>query len=307
MNLQELIWPNFFIVGTQRSGTTSLWAHLRKHPQVFLPEVKEPGYFASSLGPVPPRQAKRFSHGDLCPDDLIRYQSLYKGALQRVAIGDASAYYLWEADAAAKIRKVSPDARIIIMLRDPVDRAYSHYLLSTMQGDEHRPFLRALREDYAHKQKGWWTSQLYVDQGLYYSQVRRYLETFGKEQVAIFLFDDLKRNPVELFTKVALHLGIEPQFQNESELSQAENAFKMPRYPLLHGIMYSVLNRKLRKRIFPSSLNAWLNRNKFFYNTERPAADTESRKFLQEIFAPDLVLLEELLGRKLPELRRSWV
>ena len=198
--------------------------------------MKEPSYFASSLKPVPRKLTNSYM-----PDDLERYQSIYKGADRYAAIGDATPFYLWDEGAAAKIRAVSPSARIIIMLRDPVERAHSHYLLAAQHRLEHRPFLRALQEGCDQKQKNRWAAyHCYVEMGLYYSQVRRYLEVFGTEQVAIFLFEDLKRNPVELFTKVARHLGIEATFPNEEELSRAENAFKMPRYPLLHELVRSV-------------------------------------------------------------------
>ena len=241
-----------------------------------LPEIKEPSYFASSISPLPRRQTGS-------TDDLERYQSIYKGADRFAAIGDASPFYLWYCDAPAKIKTASPSARIIIMLRDPVERAYSHYLMGVHYGAERRPFLNALREDHGRKKEGFSSTWHYSNHSLYHLQVRRYLETFGSEQVAIFLFEDLKRNPVDPFARIALHLGIESQFHNETELSRVENAFRTPRYPLLHELVRSVMRPEVTLKLLPDSTRAWLSHNKLIYDVKRPQQDRESREFLQGV------------------------
>lgn len=193
------------------------------------------------------------------------------------------------------------------MLRDPVDRAFSHYLMYRYLGLEKRSPLQAMRDDYYGKDKNWWTSRLYVELGLYCAQVKRYLSTFGSDQVAIFLFDDLKRNPEELFTKIARHIGVDPELLDKSEVSRPENSYKRARFPLLHQMAKSSLSRELRHKILPQSVSTWLTYNKVLYNTDKPEQDNESKRFLQTFYAPEMNELEELLGRKLPELRKSWV
>ncbi len=295
-------WPSFYIVGAAKCGTTSLWAHLRKHPQVFLPKMKEPHFFSDSLVPVPSKDA------DLhCPGELDRYLSLYTGSEKFRAVGDASASYLWDESAARNIHKARPDARVIIMLRDPVDRAFSHYLMYRYLGLEKRPPLQALQGDYNGEDKNWWTSRVYVELGLYCAQVKRYLNTFGSDQVAVFLFDDLKRKPEELFSKIARHIGVDPELLDKSEVSRPENSYKRARFPLLHQMAKSSLSRELRHKILPQSVSTWLAYNNLLYNTDKPEQDKESKRFLQTFYAPEMNELEELLGRKLPELRQSWV
>src|SRR5437667_3118215 len=168
-----MIWPNFFIVGAQNSGTTSLYGYLKQHPDVFMPALKEPHYFAQ----ITPSHEQRYLRTIV--RDEAAYLRLFLKAKGYPAIGEASPSYLWDANAPHRIRKAVPHAKIIILLRDPVERAYSHYLMDVREGRQDLPFLQALERDWNRSKKGWSVSQLYVELGLYAEQVRRYLEVFG--------------------------------------------------------------------------------------------------------------------------------
>jgi len=301
MTSQSLVWPNFFIVGAVKCGTTSLYKHLKSHPHVFLPDVKEPGYFAEVLKPVPKELVALH-----CPGDLVGYQRLFEGALDYSAIGDASPSYLVDEGASRRIYEASPKARIIVMLRDPVERAYSHYLLKVQEGVERRPFLEALQKEYSRKQKGWWTSQWYVEMGMYSAQVRRYLELFGREQVAVFLFDDLKRDPEGLFSHVARHIGVDPNLVEKIEVQKVHNPYKVPRSRTFFRLA-SLLSPRVRHALLPASVRWRLYNSKLLFNMEKPPQGDDSKLFLQAIYEPEVSKLEELLGRKMPELRKSWV
>src|SRR5262245_16436607 len=115
--------PNFFIVGAAKAGTTSLHAYLSAHPQVFMPALKEPHYFADfELSP-------EFDNFMPVIRDQPAYQDLFRGSQGSTAVGEASPSYLCDPAAAARIKAAIPDAKIVISLRNPVDRAYSHYLM----------------------------------------------------------------------------------------------------------------------------------------------------------------------------------
>ena len=301
MSPSNVVWPNFFVVGAVKCGTTSIWAHLRQHPQVFVPAVKEPHFFADCVAPVP----KAVAHQH-CPGDVERYQRLYQGAEKYAAIGDLSPSYLWDEDAPAKIHKVSPQAKIVIMLRDPVDRAFSHYLLKVQEGAERRPFLKAVQEDYALKQKGWWISNLYVELGLYTAQVRRYMEIFGEDQVKVFLFDDLNRNPEDLFSRLCQFIGIDPALVEKSELEKVHNPYKVPRSRVFFGVA-SFLGPKIRHMLLPASLRWRLYNSSLLFDMKKPRQTDESKRFLQGLYEPEMTRLEQLMDRKLPELRKSWI
>jgi hypothetical protein len=275
--------------------------NLKKHPQVFMPEIKEPGFFAENLKPVPHKLAKLY-----CPGALAEYQRLYEGSSGYVAVGDASPSYLWDEDAARKIQAVCPEARIVIMLRDPVERAYSHYLMKIHEGVEGRPFMEALEKDHASARKDWWGSGLYVDLGLYYEPVKRYIETFGPEQVAIFTFEEFTRAPEQLLSRIALHIGVDPQLLDRSETREVHNPYRRARLRILLDAGKFVFNRRLRHLLIPASIRRRLASSPVLFNMKKPPQTPETRRFLQQLYAPDLARLEDMLQRKLPELRKSW-
>jgi len=297
----EMDWPSFYIVGAMKSGTSSLYSYLRRHPEVFLPAMKEPHYFLSHLGG--PNADGCMPTDENCIGDQPRYRNLYRNASSVAAVGDASTSYLCDENAARNIHAVRPDAQIIVMLRDPVERAHSHYQMDLQTGKEERPLLQALKSDYSSRRKGWGITHLYVDAGLYAGQIERYVEVFGRERILVVLFEELKNDPRSTLLKVTRHLGVDPLCFDSAEHSHAYNAYRRPKYPALQRL---VVKSKV-SRFIPQSLRRSLRYSRLLFDIRKPSMDSESRRYLQDIFAPDIFRLEELLGRKLPELRKSWV
>jgi hypothetical protein len=289
----EMNWPNFFVVGAAKAGTTSLYTHLKRHPDVFLTDVKESAYFSPEI--------RAGIHRDLYRDPG-RYRAMYAGANRCKAVGEVSSTYLATEGTPARIREVRRDARIVIILRDPVERAFSHYLFYRTTRDETtgESFAEALRRYENTSAKGWWMSAEYIEHGLYHSQVRRYFDAFGSEQVLVLLFDDLAKNPNELLARIARHIGVDPGFFAGLDLSEARNPYYVPKSSAVRWVQTHGLTRLL-----PRSLV--LAVRPLFFNMKKPGLDDQSRRFLQELYAPEVTGLEELLGRKLPELRRTWV
>lgn len=288
----EINWPDFFLVGAAKAGTTSLYTHLKRHPEVYLPEVKESIYFSPEI--------RGGIHRDLY-SNLDRYRARYEEARGYKAIGEVSSTYLAAVDSAVRIREVSPAARIIIILRDPVERAFSHYLYYQTTQDESTAvsFADALRRYRNKSAEGWWMSEEYIVHGFYHAQVRRYLDAFGTDQVQVLLFDDLAKDPNELLTRIARHIGIDPSFFAGLDVSEARNPYSVPkssfvRWARSHGFT----------KLMPRSLV--LSLRPLFFNMKKPPLDQESRRFLQELYTPEVSGLENLLGRSLPELRRTW-
>ncbi len=302
MSEMEAVWPNFFIVGAAKCGTTSVWAYLRKHPEVFLPDMKEPSFFVSTpMRPGP-------SH---CAGNLEKYQGIYRGAKGYRAIGDATTGYLFDRHAPRRIHEVCPQARIVILLRDPVARAHSHYYMFERYGLERLPFFEAVQRDHSEAvEANEWASlypQLYVELGLYYKQVLRYFETFGKEQVGIFLFEDLQKNTRGVMSALCRHIGVEPALLDLKELARVHNSGRAPRFRWLYDAARMVISFRVRQSIFPLPLREWIEESPLLYKRDKQPRDERATKYLQSIFEPDLCRLEELLGRKLPELRSTWV
>jgi hypothetical protein len=261
--------------------------------------VKEPNFFSTAAPPGEPLlQIQRSSTRE-------EYQLLFKGSGNYATSGDLSTAYLWDENVPGRIREVRPQAKIIIMLRDPVMRAHSQYLMYLSNGAESAPSLwEALQRDKGRNKASRLTSFLYVERGLYYGQVRRYLDTFEKDQVLILLFDDLVRNAPGLFSSVAGHLGIDVAPFAGINLSEAHNFYRAARFQTAYRIAGKL---GLRTKLLPPSVRKWLHSSRLLFEKSKPPVDDESRRYLQEIYDPDLTRLEELLGRKFPELRKSWV
>jgi hypothetical protein len=225
------ILPNFFIAGAPKSGTTSLYHYLDQHPEIYMSPVKEPNYFASEI------RLEHFSEGlrpraeqDVAPlraylDGPMRekrfgglvtewsdYLKLFRDAEGRKAIGEASVCYLWSESAARNIRRVIPDARIILVLRNPVEMVFSMYLHTVRSLGKRYTFRQAI--EMGLEQRGGKIDFMhpFLDMGLYHQQVKRYLETFPDEQIRIYLYKEYETEPARMLADIFRFLEVDPAF-----------------------------------------------------------------------------------------------
>lgn len=301
MKTQSLIWPNFFIVGSIKSGTTTVYNQLKRHPDVFLPRVKEPNYFSQFSSSVTPSLVIQDTK------DLRTYQRLYRRSGGYKAVGDASPFYLYNCGTPASIHSVAPHAKIVIILRDPVVRAYSHFLMDITRGilKPHLSFLDIVKA-YQFNRNVDDRYTPYIDLGLYHAQVERYINTFGRDRVKVLLFDSLKRDPTGMFHELALHLGIDSEPFKSMNLTRIHNGYRAPRLSLAHRLAISPPVSKVAQTVVPIPVRSWLFNSVLLADARPPQICEQSGQFLQHLYAPDISRLEELLDRPLPELRGSW-
>lgn len=236
------------------------------------------------------------------------YRRLYRNAAGFPAIGDITPLYLWDQNTARNIHEFSPNAKIIVTLRDPIARAFSQFLQYQREGTEpERSFEKAIRR-YDNKQDRLWEhSHEYIEMGMYCEQVQRYLEVFGAGQVLILLTEDLSRNPKEFFLSIANHLGIDPEPLMQENLGEAHNAFRIPRFGKLYHVIGGSRTKDFVMEYLPDRLKHWLKESPALYAAaKKPRLEEGARKLLQERYEPDISCLEKLLQRELPELRMSW-
>jgi hypothetical protein len=306
---EHVIWPNFFIVGAANSGTTSMYAVLRQHPQVFLPALKEPHFFAQ----IQPSYEQRYLRTLI--NDQGNYLKLFHHAGGFRAIGEASPSYLWSREAPKRIRQKIPHAKIIVLLRDPVERAYSHYLMNVREGLEDLSLFEALQRDWTAEKKGWSISHLYVELGLYADQVGRFIDTFGRDQVRIVMFDELTasmQNGKSVIAETCEFLGLDSIPVPRLNASVAENGFGVARWEWARRMAGSNLIRRAGQLAVPSSFGAnhaikrLVFQRYFVKAIPKPPIDQRAKEFLCSLYEPDVHCLEQLLGCKLARLRRSW-
>jgi Sulfotransferase family len=279
--------PNSFIVGAAKSGTTSLHVTLARHPDVYMTDFKEPHFFSRPL--VYDRHAAFFRQ----VTDESAYQALFRDAADAKVVGESSTTYLWEPTACERIAGRCPTAQIIICLRDPVERAFSHYLDNVRDGFERRPFDRALADEQVHG--GDWLTG-YVGVGRYATQVQRYLETFGSS-VFIVYFEDLLSDTEGELRRLAGFLNLDQDAMPSWELASA-NRHAAPRNAVSGRILESGLVRSAASMI-PAGVRARAY-TRLTRPSARPDMPAEAREWLVEQYADEADRLEVLVGKPAP-------
>jgi len=281
-------WPNFLIVGAQKAGTTSLFYYLRQHPKVFMPSMKEPGYFRFYISeedePKPIRDKKK-------------YLALFKKVKDEIAIGEASGAYLEEKETPKRIHDVIPNARIIILLRDPVERSYSQYLEHVKGGIEKLSFSERIRDDLSLIKKNIHTTPI-VRASFYSEKIKRYWDTFGKNQIKIIISEEFIYNTNKTVKDILKFLGIDGPLHDFNE--ESRNPYKVARGGLSKFV---VQNKIIRKMVF--ALIPWETRHKFaqnilFKDSKKPEMLKSDKIFLEKLFIDDAKKTQDLIGRALP-------
>jgi len=301
MNMSETLVgiakkPNFFIVGAPKSGTTAMYHYLGQHPEIFMPEWKEPYYFGSDLW---------FRKGRFTREE---YLALFSPTQDEKRLGEASVLYLYSKRAASEIKEFCPTAKIIIMLRNPVDMIYSWHTELLYQGSEIiADFEDALDESDARK-KGSRLPDInlvdclfYHDIPQYAQQVQRYFECFGHKNVHIIIFDDFRSDTATMYQETLAFLGVATNFQPNFQMI---NPHKRRRSQAMRRVVRSRRAPLWLRILAPQPIRRALLQVVDRYNTtyeQRPPMDSALRLRLQSEFAPDVEQLSALLRRDLSD------
>lgn len=291
--------PNFLVVGAAKCGTTSLWHYLSQHPDVYLPrQRKELHHFAAdavlahSAGPGDGRAVE-----DLCAswDD---YLAQFAEAGDQSAIGDVSPSYFAYPESAVAIRDRLGDPRIVLILRDPVQKAFSQYSHLVRDGRETLPFWEALQAEPERRAKGYGALWRYAEGGLYAEPVAKFLDLFGRERVQVLFFEDLIREPAATMRSLFGFLGVDPAVPIDT--SGIFNKSGAPRSRQLAALLTQQNPlRSLARRLLPPRVTAAVAWWIVGLNTGgKPVLDPRSHSFLSERFAPDVERLQRILAHR---------
>ena len=282
--------PNFYIAGTPKSGTTSLYHYLNGHPDVFMCPVKEPNFFAYDE-----IISQNLYYSEKGIGSQSEYEALFNDVAKETAVGEASVAYLFYPKTPGKIKAVCQNARIIIILRNPVDRGFSHYLMDMRLGYVNIPF-----EDIVYKRADHPLLDLYYQQfielGLYHDQIKRFLDTFGDSQVRIFLYEDLKEDITQVILSsyefLDLNCAILP------DLEKKHNVYRQPRNRLVQFLYSAKSFRGLVRNIIPGRFVDKI-KNGLLVKGKKPQLSLETRAYLQYLFRDDIKKTATLIGRDL--------
>jgi hypothetical protein len=313
-------FPDFFVIGAPKAGTTALHRALARHPQLFMSAVKEPKFFLCE-GPPPnqggPGDAHSYREWIWRPDD---YERLFAAAPAGVLRGESTPFYLADPRALERIRASLPDARLIVILRDPVDRAYSNWAHLWADGLETiESFTAAWAEEEKRIRAGWAPFWRYLETGLYGRQLAHLYSVFPSDQVLVLRYKWLVEEPPRTLDTVCRFLGVDEGILDEAPaLNVGTYVPPTPSTRLLRGAMRG---GAALGRLFPPQLwrkasipLLWLIQRT---PQHRPELPPEERADLIGYFSEDITLVEELTGWDLTEwrtyreggtysVRRSW-
>lgn len=292
--------PNYLVIGAAKAGTTSLRTYLDQHPEIFVTARGEPSFFAHEgetvafTGPGDADWAKAFV------TDLESYRNLFAGAEGAKAVGEISPRYLYFEKAPERIARHVPEARLIAILRHPVDRAYSHFLMNRSRGCEPAATLpEAIDKEAERAAQGWGWDWRYVGAGLYHAQMERYYARFPKERIKVFLYDDLKDQDA-FFAELFAFLGVDPAFRPDTEVRHRKASLPKS-YALQHLTKNPNAVKTVLKQLVPQSSRTRLKKWATSWNATAPErlAPEVRRDLFARYFAEDCRRLEPLIGRSL--------
>jgi hypothetical protein len=287
--------PQFFIVGAPRCGTTALSDFLSQHPSIYFSYVKEPHYFGSDL---PIRRGFRSED---------EYLQLFREAQERIA-GEGSTWYLFSKRAAQEIHEFNPDAKIIVMLRNPADMLYSWHGHILLTGEETiDDFEEALKAEPDRRQgkripKNTPINKLlYSDIPRYTEQIQRFHSVFGAQNVHTIIYDDFQANQAQVVRDTFKFLGVDPDFIPEITVVNGHGEIKSKSLQYLTHSQPQFV-RNIVKTLLPSKVRSQLRHSMHQMNTkpsERAALAPELREHLNKEFAQEISRLSHFLKRDL--------
>lgn len=298
--------PNFFLIGAAKCGTTSVANYLDQHTDIFVSKPKEPNFFSfepgtkpSCVGPADSEQLYELllKYSVTSPTD---YEALFARAGKNHAVGEASVRYLYESHTATRIAEYAPGAKLIVILRNPIDRMHSHYHMNVRQHIEPETFADAVTAEDSRVESGWGWDWHYFRVGQYAEQLERYYQCFDRSQVLVLFHNDLQNQPLETMQAIFRHLQVNDKF--EPNFAKRALVGHTPRWRGLRQVLRDENPIKtVAKRVVPRpARKAFVRWTESKNRMAIPAIDADLQQQLIASFAESNEHLAELLGRQLP-------
>ena len=282
---------DFFIVGAPKAGTTSLFYYLNKNKGICMSSIKEPNFFSSQ-----DLKTQKIYYDSLILDNLKEYERIFTPKNKQQIIGEASVSYLFYPNVANRIFDYNPRSKIIIILRDPVERAFSHYSMDLRLG--HVKLSLDELFDLGLNNKDNLFFQQYILLGQYYEQVNRYIEVFGRENICVKFYDELKLDASSFYSDILKFL--QQENDHNIDFNQPFNKSKLPSNKFIKWLYSWPIIRKISLIFLPLSVIEFININFFKENNNIITNDLKSK--LHSFFLEDIEKLEKLLSKDL----KSW-
>lgn len=286
-------FPNFLIVGVQKAGTTSIYNYLNEHPQVYMSPIKETNFLEKDWETIDP---------ELCKKQKIRtieeYSQLFQDVKDEIAIGEASPNYLFHYQTSiARIQRYVPNAKLIVILRDPAERAYSDYLMHIRDCVGYRSLSEQIQYS-AHK-------SFILRKGFYYEPLKHYIDTFGSEKIKVYLYGDLCKSPFEFMKDMYQFLGVDDTFR--ADVSKKAQVAQIPKNQIVNNLLRkqnpirsSVAG--IAKFVFPTEVRQNIRNRLIKLNSQDKKQLhllAQERQQLVELYREDILKLQDLIKKDL--------
>lgn len=295
--------PNLFIVGQPKSGTTALHQFLGQHPEIFMSSIKEPHFFCSDFHLESDRAYGKQRFFDFRNESA--YLQLFAKAEGVKIAGESSTNYLYSQVAAEKIHNFNPDAKIIIILREPAKFLYSlhsHYVKFTEENES--DFLTALALETERKQEKNVSSRVTTPSYLYYSQrvqyyqqVKRYYDRFNASQIKVIIFEEFKSENERIYQEILEFLGVDSSFTPQYD---AVNVNKEVKFQAINNLVNNPLIKNITKNLLSQEFNEFVRDNiveKFLWHQAPKATMPEEiRTKLMQQYQPQVEQIADLIG-----------
>ncbi|HBE17786.1 MAG TPA: sulfotransferase [Cyanobacteria bacterium UBA11149] len=291
--------PNFLILGVQKAGTTSIYNYLRQHPQVYMSPVKETNFLERDWEKENPRLENKYKEGKI--DSFEKYCHLFANVTDEIAIGEVSPNYLFNYQSSSElIQRYIPHAKLIAILRHPVERAYSDYLMNIRDGVH-----KGNHTNFSDQIKFRSDRSFPIRKGFYYTPLNYYFDKFSPEQIKVFLYEDLCQDPVSLLQNIFRFIGVDDSFI--PDISQKAQVAKVPKSNFLNNLIKT--KNPIRKAIasgmgsiFPLEIRHKIRDSIIQMNSQEKTANPLSSKDRQELinlYREDIIKLQDLIHRDL--------
>ncbi|MCP2728068.1 sulfotransferase family protein [Limnofasciculus baicalensis] len=295
--------PNFLIIGIQKAGTTSIYTYLKRHPQIYMSPVKETDFMSIDWDKEDSGMDKSYNNSKI--NSFEKYCHLFADVTDEIAIGEASPNYLFHYKSSAEmIERYVPHAKLIAVLRHPVERAYSDYLMNIRDGvhqGKHTKFSDQIkfRAD----------KSFVIRKGFYYEPLKHYFDKFPRDQIKICLYDDLCKDPVKFMQDIYRFIGVDDSFIPDT--SKKAQVGKVPKSNLINNLLNT--KNPIRKLItsglvyiFPVEVRQKIRSSLIQINLKDKtdeALSPEDHQELINLYREDILKVQELIQRDLS----SWL
>tara|TARA_B110001454_G_scaffold147202_1_gene136672 strand:+ start:118 stop:987 length:870 start_codon:yes stop_codon:yes gene_type:complete len=282
--------PNFFIVGGSKCGTTNISYYLNLHPKIFFSELNEPYYFCKWDVP------EEYNRNSMITN-MKKYLDLFKNVKNEIIVGEASSPYLSCPHAALEIKKAFPNSKILISIRNPIERSHSAYFSYQFMKPNEQNFMEMIKtHEKLISEKIFYIDSI-LESGFYTKNIKRYQEIFGKENVKVIIFEDYIKNTIQNINSIFNFLGINDKI-NLNE--QSKGSYRVPKNFLAKSLLNNKNFRKVSTILIPTVMRQKLGDKYFLKQVKKPEMLENERNYLTELYNDEVNELEKFLGKKLP-------